>query len=70
MKWNHVLKKAMYEAIRLSTDNEGNPEKWSLDQIKRLHKNEVLEIYEIIEEISGANDEDLEDEIEDFLENE
>ncbi|WP_295588804.1 hypothetical protein [uncultured Methanobrevibacter sp.] len=65
-----ATKKAMYEAIRLSTANEGNPEKWSLDQIKRLHKNEVLEIYEIIEEISGANDEDLEDEIEDFLENE
>lgn len=64
-----ATKKAMYEAIKLSTDNPGNTEKWSLDQIKKLHKNEIAEIYEKIEEISGATDEDLESEIEDFLEN-
>lgn len=64
-----ATKKAMYEAIKLSTDNPGTPEKWTLEQIKKLHKNEIIEIYEKIEEISGANDEDLETEIEDFPEN-
>ena len=64
-----ATKKAMYEAIKLSTDNPGNPEKWTMDHIKKLRKNEVAEIYEKIEEISGANDEDLEAEIEDFPEN-
>ena len=63
-----ATKKAMYEAIKLSTDNEGNPEKWTLDHIKKLHKNEVTEIYEKIEEISGVEDEDIED-VEDFPEN-
>lgn len=64
-----ATKKAMYEAIKLSTNNPGNPEKWTMDHIKKLRKNEVAEIYEKIEEISGANDEDLEAEIEDFPEN-
>lgn len=64
-----ATKKAMYEAIRLSTDNEGNPEKWKLEDIKRLHKNEITEIYEKIEEISGVDDEDIE-EVEEFPENE
>ena len=56
----------MYEAIKLSTDNEGNPEKWTIEHIKKLHKNEVTEIYEKIEEISGVD----EDEVEDFPEDE
>ena len=64
-----ATKKAMYEAIKLSTDNEGNPEKWTMEHIKKLHKNEITEIYEKIEEISGVNDEELEEEVEDFLEN-
>lgn len=59
-----ATKKAMYEAIKLSTDNEGNPEKWTLEDIKKLHKNEIEEIYEKIEEISGVE----EDEVEDFPE--
>ena len=61
-----ATKKAMYEAIKLSTDNEGNPEKWTIEHIKKLHKNEVTEIYEKIEEISGVD----EDEVEDFPEDE
>lgn len=65
---NKATKKAMYEAIKLSTDNEGNPEKWKIEDIKRLHKNEITEIYEKIEEISGVDDEDVED-VEDFPEN-
>ena len=56
-----ATKKAMYEAIKLSTDNEGNPEKWTIDQIKKLHKNEIIEIYEKIEEISGVDEEEVED---------
>lgn len=64
-----ATKKAMYEAIKLSTDNEGNPEKWKIEDIKKLHKNEITEIYEKIEEISGVEEEDLED-IENFPENE
>ena len=64
-----ATKKAMYEAIFLSTNNDDNPEKWTREQIKQLQKNQVTEIYEKIEEISGANEDDLEEEIEDFLEN-
>ena len=56
-----ATKKAMYEAIKLSTDNQGNPEKWTLEHIKKLHKNEITEIYEKIEEISGVDEEEVED---------
>lgn len=54
-KMNEATAKAQYEAIYLSINNDKNPDEWTRDELKTLHKDAITELYDNVMEISGAN---------------
>lgn len=52
-KMNQATAKAKYHALYLSMNNPKNDE-WEMDEIKKLHGDQIDEIYEKVMELSGA----------------
>ena len=53
-KMNEATAKAQYEAIFLSINNSKNEDDWKMDEIKALPQNVILELYDQVMLISGA----------------
>lgn len=60
--------KAKIETIRLSINNEKNPDEWTTEEINDLTKKQVTELFEKVREISDIDNDEIEDDIEDFPE--
>lgn len=54
-KMNEATAKAQYEAIYLSINNDKNEDSWTKEEIEKLKKDTIEEMYEHIMNISGAN---------------
>lgn len=60
--------KADVKIITLGLDNEGNPEKWTEEDVKQLDKDVFDELCGLVKKISHMEDENVEDDAEDFPE--
>lgn len=54
-KMQQKQNEAQYEAIHKSINNERNQDEWSIEDIQKLPKNTITELYDKIMEISGAD---------------
>ncbi len=54
-KMNEASARARYEAIYLSINNPKNDDEWSKEELYLLHNNQIMELYDNVMEISGAN---------------
>lgn len=62
-------KKAQTQAVLYSINNDNNPDKFTVNDINLFSVNVFNEIYNKVREISGVDEEDLEQQIDDFPEN-
>lgn len=66
-KQTDAAAKARIETIRLSINNEKNDE-WTTEEINSLSRKQVTELFEKVKEISDVDNEELEEDVDDFLE--
>lgn len=60
--------KADIKTVLWGLDNNGNPDKYTEDDINKMNPNVFFEILEKVKEISHMEDDDIEDDVEDFPE--
>ena len=60
--------KADIKTVLWGLDNEGNPDKYTEQDIPQMNPNVFFEILEKVKELSHMEDEDVEDDVEDFPE--
>ena len=61
--------KADVTTVVLGLDNDGNPDKWTEQDVLKMDLKVFSEILEIVKRISHMEDENVEDDVEDFPEN-
>ena len=62
--------KADVKTILWGLDNEGNPDKYTEEDIKKMHQPIFEEILSIVKKISHMEDEEVEDDVDNFPEDE
>ena len=62
--------KADVKTILWGLDNEGNPDKYTEEDIKKMHQPIYYEILSIVKKISHMEDEEVEDDVDNFPEDE